>query len=49
MSIPCIEDILNSIEENQDDVYSLDPSFRTNLRDTLEYFDSIEDEEEDDL
>jgi hypothetical protein len=47
MSIPCIEDILSSIEENADDVYSLDPSFRTNLRDTLEYYENVEEDEDD--
>ena len=40
-----LDDILNSIEENKDDVYSLDPSYRTNLRDSLEYYDVEEDDD----
>lgn len=45
MSVPTIEDILNSIEENKEDVYSLDESYRTSLRDSLEYYDEEEENE----
>ena len=36
----------HSIEENSEDVYSQDPSYRVPLRDSLEYYDNIYEEDE---
>jgi hypothetical protein len=45
---PNINDIFDSIEENSEDVFSQDPSYRVPLRDTLEYYDDIYEDIEDD-
>jgi hypothetical protein len=43
---PSINEIFDSIEENSEDVYSQDPSYRVPLRDSLEYYDNTYEEDE---
>ena len=46
MTMPSIDEILDSIEENTEDAYSQDPTIRVPLRDSLEYYDNIYEEDE---
>lgn len=46
MTMPSIDEILDSIEENSEDVYSQDPTYRVPLRDNLEYYDNVFEDDE---
>ena len=44
--MPNLDEIFNSIEENSEDVYSQDPTYRVPLRDNLEYYDNVYEDDE---